>query len=191
VLSAVALSALAAPSAPRADDDAGGEEPPARVERPNALRAGGYVQTGGLFRGPLWDASYVLTYSRQLAAPLAVELSGGPGSGGGRRGPHLGAGLRLSLTPHGTSAVTLGIGSRLALLDTYGPVAFGQAELAWELRTRFGLTALVGGGWGMTFTTSRADPSCTSRGGWWGCDVDRFHSGDSGLWLHGELGWAF
>ncbi len=168
------------------------DEPPARVERPRAIRMGGIVQTGGIFSGPLWDAAWILTYSRQLSAPLALELSGGPGNGGGRRGLHLGAGARLSLTPRGTSAVTLGFGPRVAVLDGYGPVAFLSMEIAWELRTRFGLTALVGGGWSAALTNSRrVGPQCLDRESGFGCDADRFRAGDGGPWLRGELGWAF
>ncbi len=168
------------------------DELPARLERPNAIRTGAILQTGGVFHGPLWYGSWAFAYSRQVSAPLALELSGGPGVGGVRHGPHVGGAVRLSVTPRGTSALTLALGSRVAFLNGYGPVGFGDVEVAWELRTHFGLTALVGGGVGTTLTTSRRVPTgCEERRSWFGCHDDRFEAGDTGIFLHGELGWAF
>jgi hypothetical protein len=162
-----------------------------RLERPNALRLGGRVQTGGILGGPLWDAAVDLIYSRQLSALFAVEASGGGGSGGSRHGDNLGTGLRLTLGSHGPHAFTVAAGGRVAFLHQYGPVAFGNAEAAWELRTGGGFDLLVGGGLGVTLSTSRsADQHCEDRG-WLGCPRSRFHAGEAGLWVRAEAGFAF
>lgn len=162
-----------------------------RLERPNALRLGGRIQTGGILGGPLWDAAVDLTYSRQLSALFAVEASGGAGNGGSRHGENLGAGLRLTLGSHGPHALTVAAGGRLARFHEYGPVAFGNAEAAWELRTGGGFDLLVGGGLGVTLTTSRrADQHCEDRG-WLGCPHSRFNAGEAGLWVRAEAGFAF
>ena len=89
----------------------------------------------------------------------------------------------------GRSAFTISPGGHVGFLNGYGPVGFGQLEAAWELRTRFGLALVVGGGVGLTLTSSRRVGDC-NRTFWQDCH-DRFDAGEDTLHLRAELGYAF
>lgn len=191
---AFAVLSLVAPGAPRAEDDEDEDDGlavPTRVERPNALRGAGMTKAGGILGGQLWDAFAGLTYSRQVNELVALEVTGGAGPAGNRRGEHAGAGVRLSVVGRGAHALTAGAGAHVAFLPGYGDVGFGHLELAWELRTRGGFDLVLGGGVAGVMNTSRRVPERRDGGCWLFCDDEQFRAGDTAPWARLELGWAF
>lgn len=190
LLAAVSCALLVPAPAAHGEDETPPPESPVRVLRPDVVRGAALTQLGGIFEGPLSHGFLGATYSRQFHDSIAAEFTFGQGRGGERHGPFAGAGVRFSLGGRGRSAFTISPGGHVGFLNGYGPVGFGQLEAAWELRTRFGLALVVGGGVGLTLTTSRrVDDGC--RGRWLGCHDDRFNAGDGTLHLRGELGFAF
>lgn len=189
VAGGLAAALLVAAPAVQAEGEAP-TDAPVRVLRPNAVRGAALAQLGPLFEGPLAHGFLGVTYSRQFHEYIAAEFTVGQGGGGGRRGPNAGAGLRFSLGGRDRGAFTVSPGGHVAFLDGYGPVGFGQMEIAWELRTRSGLDLVIGGGPGVTLTTSRkVERDCEPFP--LGCKDERFHGGDTTLHLRLELGYAF
>ena len=179
---AVYAAALALAAAPATGDD----DLPVRLQRPLAVRAGPALFVTLPF-GPA-DEFASVTVSRQLSAPLALELSVGGGGEGSRNGLHLGAAARLWAAGGPRAGLTFALGTRLAFLREYGTVGFAHMEAAYELRLESGFSLVAGGGWGMPLNTSHPSSRCAE--GSLFCE-NRFKAGAWSPFVEGQLGWSF
>lgn len=180
-----------------------GEEraPSVWVERPNAVRSAGMVYVslpaalGDLPAirgdGPI-DGFGGVTYSRQLLERFALEGAVGGGGQGRHAGVHLGLGARVLVTKWETMGLTLALGTHAAFLHDYGPVAFLHAEAAWEMRLRWGLNVIAGGGLAAPLNDSRRGRACSQESTSGASDLcERFNVLSPGPWAHVEAGWSF
>jgi len=167
-----------------------------RLQRPTAVRgaamlyldlasAADAVVQAGDWR---YDTFAGVTVARQVLDRLALEGTVGGGGQGPRSGLHLGAAARVTVTSGERTTLTLALGGHSAFLKRYGPMYFGHLEAALELRTRYGLDVVVGGGPAVALNDSRQVPgTCFDDEP---CQV-QIKAGAVGPWINLQAGWAF
>jgi hypothetical protein len=181
---------------------AAGEVTPPRIARPWILRAeihlGGTPLVSPIFAPPNQNSvsALALTLGRNLTEAFSVEATLGTGVGDiyspGAESMIVGRGA-LVLGRKRANALTIAAGPMFIAGGTYGPVAFGHAEVGYELRaSRW--TIMVAVGPDLTLTSSRAQSTAgCGEGGFFGpaepACVRPFTRGD--LFVHFRTGVGF
>jgi hypothetical protein len=182
---------------------AAGEVTPPRIARPWIFR--GEIHVGGtplvnlIFTPPNQNSvsMLALTLGRNLTEAFSVEATLGTGVGDiyspGAESMIVGRGA-LVLGRKRANALTIAAGPMFIAGGAYGPVAFGHAEVGYELRAAARWTILVALGPDLTLTSSRAQSTAgCGEGGIFGpaepACVRPFTRGD--LFVHFRTGVGF